>query len=103
MRTSPSARNRDTPAFQHNQCSGDWMPGPTHPSAASSSRTAATKRATAVLTVPITTAASASATRHATSWGDGPGEAGGGGSDTTDMPATVTTGYDTLRSVPDSR
>ena len=40
MRTSPSARSCDSPAFQVTQCSGERMPCPSPPSTASSSTTA---------------------------------------------------------------
>jgi hypothetical protein len=72
MATRPAARAGERPAFQHSQCSGERMPTPSQPSTASRSRTAATSRATAALTVPITAAASPSANRHAASCGDGP-------------------------------
>ena len=100
MVTRPSARGRATPAFQHSQCSGDWMPTPSQPSVSSSTRTAATSRATATFTVPITATASPSANRHATSCGPGP-DGGGAGSSTTDMPPTLTTGYDNFSQHPE--
>ena len=64
--------------------------------------TAATNRATAAFTVPITAIASPSANRHAASCascGDGP-DGSGAGSSTTDMRPTIKKGHDTLRRGP---
>ena len=88
MRTSPSARPWDRPAFHDTQCSGERIPAPTQPSTANSSATAATSRATPALTAPMTSTAVASAARHATSCGPGGGRSspeGAGGESVTDM------------------
>ena len=79
MVTRPSARALDRLAFQHNQCSGERMPTPSQPPVSSSARTAATSRATATFTVPITATASPSANRHAASCGERPVAGGGAG------------------------